>query len=227
MYTRTMSTILFNSRGSIRPGFHKLSNFFGGAEFEYMQDRFNQTEMLDLLSMLEQCDAATFLAWLKRLQPGKKWTPLKEQYWFTSGGEPIRGVLAQMIGTVVRDGPTSRKRKRILLEYFAEQGTPLASIETKDELSDADKQRWMKVCLEHKFADAEYRDLLLATGDAVLHEKPMRGKPNAWSYKLHENPHERGGDWLGKLLMQVRAELQDDLHVAGFHQYVTFHSTAS
>lgn len=220
-------TILFNSKGSDPPGFHKLSNFYGGVEFEYMQDRFNQKEMLDLLSMLEQCDGVTFLAWLKRLQPGKKWTPKKEQYWFTSDGEPIRGVLAQLIGTVVRDGPTARKRKRILLEYFAEQGTPLESIETKDELSDVVKQRWMKVCLDHKFADPEYRDLLLATGAAVLHEKPLRGKPNAWSYKWHENPRERGGDWLGKLLMQVRDELQADMdkfdiarRAAAFHQYV-------
>lgn len=212
-----MCIILFNSKGSSPPGFHRLSNFFGGVEFEYMQDRFNQKEILDLLSMLEQCDAATFLVWLKRLQPKKKWTPKKEAYWFTSDGEPIRGVLAQLIGTVVRATPTAQFRKRILLEYFAEQGTPLESIETKDEMSDEDKQRWMKVCLDHKFADAEYRALLLATGDKVLHEKPMRGKPNAWSYKWHENPRERGGDWLGKLLMQVRAELSA---VATFHQHI-------
>lgn len=213
-----MNTIFFNSRGSDPPGFHKLSNFYGGVEFEYMQDRFNQKEMLDLLSMLEQCDADTFLIWLKRLQPGKKWTTKKEAYWFTSDGEPIRGVLAQLIGTVVRDGPTAHRRKRVLMQYFQEQGTPLQSIETKEELSNADKLRWMKVCLDHKFADPEYRALLLATGDAVLHEKPMRGKPNAWSYKWHEDPEQRGGDWLGNLLMLVREELREDM--AAFHQYV-------
>lgn len=196
----------------------KLSNFYGGAEFEYMQDRFHQREMLDLLSMLEECDGATFLAWLKRLQPEKEWTEGQEKYWFLKkepirgilAKEPIRGKLAQLIGTVVRDGPTARDRKVILLKYFAEQGTPLESIETKDELSDVEKQGWMKVCLRHKFAVPEYRDLLLATGDAILHEKPMRGSPNAWSYKWHKDPKKRGGDWLGKLLMEVRAEIRDN-----------------
>lgn len=176
----------------------KLSNLFGGSEFDYMAARFAQPEVLGLFDELECCDAQTFLEWLKKLQPGKKWTPDKEMYWFCDG-EPIRGILAQMLGTMVRNTPTALKRRKIVAEALG-----LASIEIREELSAEEKKRWMEACLDHKFADPEFKSILLATGDAVLHEKPMRGRPNAWSYKWHEDPEQRGGDWLGQLLMKIR-----------------------
>lgn len=57
----------------------------------------------------------------------------------------------------------------------------------------------MKGLLRQKFADPEMRAALLATGDAVLHETG-RGTKSPWIVS--------GGDMLGKLLMQVRAEIR-------------------
>ena len=209
MIPRNSTEIYFNSKsveyieladGTLGRICH-LSNLFGGVEFDYMAARFTQPEVLGLFDELECCDAQTFLEWLKKLQPGKKWTPDKEMYWFCDG-EPIRGILAQMLGTMVRNTPTALKRRKIVAEALG-----LANIEIKEELSDNTKQRWMEACLDVKFADPKFKSILLATGDAVLHEKPMRGKPNAWSYKWHEDPEKRGGDWLGCLLMRIRNEL--------------------
>jgi len=217
-----MSTVSFNSKSSSPPGFQALSNFHGGVEFEYMQNRFSQKPVLDLLDELEHCDAGTFLEWLKRLQPHKKeWTAKMEAYWFRDG-EPIRGILAQMIGTVVKPGQSSARKKRILLQYFAERNTPLDSIETEAEIDDAHKRERMLSCLRHKFEQSPYRELLLSTGNAVLHEKPTRGSGNNWTFKVDSKTGRGiGGDWLGQLLMKVREELQHDVQVAtAFRQFV-------
>ena len=58
--------------------------------------------------------------------------------------------------------------------------------------------------LKIKFSKKEYAEALLSTGDAILHEKPIRGRPNSWTYKDGQ-----GGDWLGQLLMIVREELKN------------------
>lgn len=184
----------------------KLSNLFGGAEFEYMASRFTQHQVTGLFDMLENCDRETFIRWLKKLQPGKEWNPAKETHWFHKRGphphdwEPIRGILAQLLGTMVRNTQTAKTRRRVVAKELG-----LESIIFEEELTPEDKQAWMKVCLDHKYIPgSEFRDILLATGDAVLHERPMRGKPNAWSYKEGKG----GGDWLGQLLMQLRAEIR-------------------
>ena len=49
-----------------------------------------------------------------------------------------------------------------------------------------------------------YRKILDATSGVEIHERPLRGNPNSWSYKPHADPSKRGGDWLGQLLMTVR-----------------------
>ena len=55
-----------------------------------------------------------------------------------------------------------------------------------------------------------YRNVLLSTGDAILHEKPLRGKGagNNWTHKK-VNGVEYGHDWLGQMLMWIRADLRD------------------
>ena len=49
---------------------------------------------------------------------------------------------------------------------------------------------------KNKYNENKYKELLLSTGDKILHEKPMRGKGDDWTYP--------GGDLLGKLLMEIR-----------------------
>ena len=58
----------------------------------------------------------------------------------------------------------------------------------------------MKECLAEKYQIPEFRELLLKTGNAPLHERPMRGKPNDWTFP--------GNDKLGKMLIEIRDEIK-------------------
>ena len=173
----------------------------GGSEFDYMSARFPQQAMKDLFESLKNCDKKTFLEWLQILQPDKKWTEKKLKYWFTPMGEPIRGILAQLLGTMVRHSHktgkltnTAKRRQAVVRKKLS-----LVSIEVAPELSEDGKRDVMKECLRKKYGTEPYRSLLLSSGSAVLHEKPIRGGGNSWT-----SP---GGDWLGQLLMEIRADI--------------------
>ena len=202
-----MTAIHFNSK-TFKNGFQGLSNLMGGAEFDYMSARFPQQTVKELFTELRNCDRETFLEWLQILQPDKKWTPKKLAYWFTPDGEPIRGILAQLLGSMVRRKadkltPTSRRRQKVVCEKLG-----LDSIEVAPELSDKNKKAFMKECLRKKYSMEPYRSLLLSSGSgsADLHEKPLRGNGNNWTYKK-TNGVIYGKDWLGQLLMEIRAEI--------------------
>ena len=61
--------------------------------------------------------------------------------------------------------------------------------------------------LQHKFRDPVLRELLLSTGDAILHED----NPEDFYWAIADGT---GESWLGKLLMQVREELKSSLSSA-------------
>ena len=204
-----MSEIHFNSKFSNPPGFQKLSNFYGGVEFEYMMQRFNQVEILDLFRHLQTCGNEEFWNWLQILNPKgsakKPVTQRQKDYWFDGGmerGEPIRGIAAQLLGTMVR--PSAKKRRKAVMEKLG-----IRRIDVNQELSDDNKRRWMKSCLLRKYEDPYFRSLLLSTGDATLHEAPLRGKGarNNWTFKAIGG-EVFGKDWLGQLLMEVRDEIR-------------------
>ena len=94
-----------------------------------MRNRFKQSKVRALFDLLENCDECTFLKWLKKLQPSKTWTEKKERYWFLDD-EPIRGILAQMLGTMVRNTDVALKRRRIVAKELG-----LKSIKINDELT--------------------------------------------------------------------------------------------
>lgn len=193
-----MQAVHFNSK-TFKNGFQGLSNLMGGAEFDYMGARFPQQAMKDIFESLKSCDRETFLEWLQILQPGKEWTPAKLKYWFTPDGEPIRGILAQLLGSMVRCKggkltPTSKRRQKVVREKLR-----LTTIIVASELSDDNKKSFMKECLRKKYSMDPYRSLLLDTGSAELHEKPIRGSGNSWTLP--------GCDWLGQLLMEIREEI--------------------
>lgn len=207
-----MSEIHFNSKFSNPPGFKKLSNFYGGVEFEYMNQRFNQVEIVRLFRDLQTCGNEDFWNWLQILNPKgsakKAVTQRQKDYWFDGGmekGEPIRGIAAQLLGTMVRE--SARKRRQAVMERL---GIPRISV--NQELSDDNKRRWMKSCLLRKYEDPYFRSLLLSTGDATLHEAPLRGKGarNNWTFKAIGGDV-FGKDWLGQLLMEVRDEIRDEI----------------
>jgi hypothetical protein len=203
-----MSEIHFNSKFSNPQGYTELSNFYGGVEFEYMVQRFNQAEILNLFRHLRTCGNEEFWRWLQILnRKGTKKKPVtlrQKDYWFRGGveeGKPIRGIAAQMLGTMVR--PSAEKRRKAVMKVLG-----IRRIDLNKELSDENKQRWMKTCLHRKYENPYFRALLLSTGNAILHETPLRGKGarNNWTFKAIGG-EVYGKDWLGQLLMEVREEI--------------------
>lgn len=196
--------IVFNSRSSADNNrWCGLSNFYGGVEFEYIAQRYSG-DVAKLLFDMDQSDAEQFLKYLKQLQPNKKWTERKEAYWFREG-EPICGILAKLVGNAVKDP----KRMKVLQSM-------VDKVVTCPEVSDGQKLQQMAFCLEHKYALEPWRSLLLATGDAIIHEKPLRGNGqyNNWTYHRTTDKQCKsviyGGDWLGKMLMWVRGNIVGD-----------------
>lgn len=188
--------ITFNSKSSNN---FLLSNFYGGCETCYMKDRFNNNEVKLLFDDFETCDHEKFIYYLKELQPKKKWTDAKLNYWFKEiDGEkkPIRGILSKLVGNSVKDTPTTKQRLKIIKKMANIDG----ELDIKPYMSDTQKKELMLNCLRTKFSNKIYRDELLKTDNAILHERPMRGKGDNWTFP--------GGDWLGQLLMKVREEIQ-------------------
>lgn len=82
---------------------------------------------------------------------------------------------------------------------FKAAGLPFEDIESK--IPDGEPlYAAIYECLQVKFAKPFFREILLSTGDKVLHERPLRGKGNEWTYP--------GEDALGKMLVRLRAEIR-------------------
>lgn len=192
----TQKVITFNSKSSNN---FLLSNFYGGCETCYMKERFNNKEVKLLFDDFEICDNEKFIYYLKELQPNKKWTDAKLNYWFkVINGEkkPIRGILSKLVGNSVKDTPTAKQRLKIIKKMANIDD----ELDIKPYINDTKKKELMLNCLRTKFSNKIYKDELLKTGNAILHEKPMRGKGDNWTFP--------GEDWLGQLLMKVRQEIQ-------------------
>ena len=188
--TKKKTDVSFNSKTKNK--YHELSNFYGGVEGCYMKKRFGAKEVHDLIDRFETCSKDEFIDYLKKLQPSKKnWTPLKLKYWLKDD-KPIRGILAQLVGEV-----SDKPRMAVLKEILN-----IDDLQILPEASEDEKRIQMKECLVTKYNQAKYKALLLKTGIKPIHESPLRGGPNLWTYK-----DDKGGDLLGKLLMEVRAEL--------------------
>jgi hypothetical protein len=192
--------IYFNSKSK---DYYELSNFYGGVECEFMKDRFLDKEIKSLFDKFETCNKDEFISYLKELQPEKKdWTQAKINYWFKDG-KPIRGILSKLAGASVKDTPTGRRRLKILKKMANFEG----EVRIKHILTLEEKKELMLKCLKKKFLsdnknkynENKYNKLLLSTGELILHEKPMRGKGDDWTYP--------GGDLLGKLLMNIRKKI--------------------
>jgi len=188
--TKKKTDIYFNSKSKNK--YHELSNFYGGVEGCYMKKRFGAKEVHDLIDQFETCSKDEFIEYLKKLQPSKKnWTPLKLKYWIKDD-KPIRGILAKLVGKV-----SDKRRMGVLKEMLG-----IDDLKILPEASDDEKRIQMKECLMTKYKKPKYKELLLKTGIKPLHESPLRGGANLWTYR-----DDKGGDLLGKLLMEVRSEL--------------------
>ena len=185
--------IKFNSKTGV---YYELSNFYGGVEHCYMEDRFKNKEIKNLIKKFGTVGKDEFLMYLKLLQPDKKdWNIRKLNYWF-KGDLPITGILSKLAGGSVKDNRSSKKRLKILGDIAGVKG----EIELSPNKSNDEKIELMKRCLRKKYKNAYYKKLLLSTGSANLHEIPMRGKGDFWTVG--------GEDTLGKLLMIIREEIK-------------------
>ena len=179
--------IYFNSKSGGE--FKYLSNFYGDVEICYMQKRYKHPKMKALFDDFRTCSTEKFKEYLKLLQSSKKVT----KHWF-DGEEPIRGILAKLVGGIITkpDSPAFKKRAKNLAEYLGI---------TVEEVMQSDKRTTdqdMIDCLMQKYKIPKFRDLLLKTGDKKLHERPTRGQSNDWTYP--------GKDKLGRLLVKIRAQ---------------------
>ena len=162
-----------------------------------MQKRFKHPKMKKLFEDFKTCDNDQFLIYLKLLQPDKKdWTKAKEEYWFDKQ-QPIRGILAKLVGAIVTDKSSKsyQKRAKEISKYL---GINVEDVFSSDKVTTDED---MLECLNEKYSKPEFRNLLLETGDALLHEKPLRGAANDWTFK-----DGKGGDKLGKMLMRIRSQ---------------------
>ena len=192
-HDKTVFDISFNSKSASE--FCQLSNFYGGVEANYMKERFLDPEVKQLIESFETVNSEQFLYYLKELQPQKKnWTTKQEEFWYRHG-IPITGILSKLAGGAVKDTPSMRKRLKILGSLAGIDHIP----KIKQGLNNDEKLVHMMECLKQKYRDPHFKSLLLLTGNRLLHEKPMRGKGNFWTYP--------GEDHLGKCLIQIRKNL--------------------
>lgn len=187
--------INFNSK--LGGKYAELSNFYGDVEICYMQKRFRNPKMIELFNIFKTCDAEEFIRYLKLLQPEKKFTPGQQKYWFR-GAEPIRGILAKLVGAVIVQPEKFRRRINGIAQELGI--TPAEVVENAGETNDDD----MRECLRMKYSIPKYRTLLLETHPSILHEQSPARSPegNRWT--------KPGGDILGVMLMEERDNLLKD-----------------
>lgn len=190
-----VEAIIFNSKSK---NYYLLSNFYGGVEIAYMKSRFQNPEILQLFDEINTCNVEKFIYYLKILQPEKKWSDKQLNYWIKTNSdgtkEPIRGILAKLIGSCVKDTSTGKKRLKIIKNLLQIDG----EIKINKELNLNEKKDFMLQCLKQKYSSEPYKSLLLSTGNKKIHEKPMRGSGDLWTYP--------GNNLLGTLLEKVRDE---------------------
>lgn len=189
--------IAFNCKCARNRRYRELSAEYGGVLFEYEGARFLDPEVIDLFRRMQGYNSTEFVDALRWLQPEKRWTTRKELFWF-DGVQPIRGVLATLLGTMTEKTPTGEQRRQLVTKSFG-----LRHISVHPPLTDDQKRQIMLRALRRKFTVPRYRALLLSTGDAVLHQTPVVSEPDMWTWRKG-----KGGDWMGKLLTQIRNEIR-------------------
>ncbi len=221
-----MEEDIYFSRGR-KTKFQKLSNAFGPVYWLSMQKLFKKKSIVFMFlkngldKYEEGFDAREFVELLTKFKPKMKKIPM--QY----DGEVPSGIIASLTSSILENGNTGK----VIMEHLTETSMSRKEYEyaAKRVASNASKEERNKalyVSMRRKFEIPEYRDLLLSTGDAVLHEATSATSrstefpvddftylaPNAYQKLVVYDGKEawRGGDLTGKYLMQIRDELRDE-----------------
>lgn len=219
-----------NFKASINGPFRKLSNLYGPVEWEFQMEKFKPgSEVHEWLSaglkkeMEGGWSLCEFEAALKGMKHGGK-----ASSYITPDGQIASGLLAQMTSIIAKtkeknpENPLARNRLAHIMGRATIVPTEEAKLWRCENIMPELKggiggEKWdvMLKLLQKKYDIPQYRDLLLATNDRPLHEIHQRGFPGDWVY-FEPNAEQKakgwlaGGDWLGKLLMEVRSEKQAD-----------------
>ena len=202
--------------------FRKLSNLFGPVEWMYQQSKFKAGS--EVYNFLEQGKQRTLQG---SFTPEEFKTILnalgldvKLKSYTDDDGALATGLIAQTTSQIAKapDSDLGRKRLSFILgrsvNVSKDEALAWHAQNVNPELGDDDANALMLRILRVKYAIPQYRGLLLRSGTRVLHEGKGRGAPNKWEWQNKPlTPQEeakgftRGGDVLGKLLMQVREEV--------------------
>jgi len=202
--------------------FRKLSNLFGPVEWMYQQSKFKAGS--EVYNFLEQGKQRTLQG---SFTPEEFKTILnalgldvKLKSYTDDDGALATGLIAQTTSQIAKapDSDLGRKRLSFILgrsvNVSKDEALAWHAQNVNPELGDDDANALMLRILRVKYAIPQYRGLLLRSGTRALHEGKGRGAPNKWEWQNKPlTPQEeakgftRGGDVLGKLLMQVREEV--------------------
>lgn len=211
---------------AFRPGeFRQLSNLFGPVEWKYQQAKFKEgSEVYNFLekgyqkTLANKFTLSEFEATLKAMGHGGE-----VKSYVDSDNKLATGLIAQMTSVIAKNPESELARKRLKYIIGLEK-TSDEKILAKDwhkknvnkVLTDEEANELMLTLLREKYENEEYKNLLLKSGKRILHEGKGRGAPNKWEWQAKPLSSEnvakgftRGGDELGKLLTQVRTEIQE------------------
>ena len=212
--------------------YRKLSNLFGPVEWAFQRQKFREGSPVynwllegERKARLGRAEGGWTRAEFDAARLAMKHDGKLESY-LDADGAIATGLLAQMTSLMVKNPDSTDARHR--LAYIL--GTPgpvnkeamsaWHTVDVNPPLGDDDKYGLMSGLVYDKFTtDDNYKQLLLSTGDRVLHEAKGRGAPGLWEYmELSEAQIAKGfspgGDWLGKILMSVRSVIRDAPAVA-------------
>ena len=188
-----------------------LSNLFGAAEFEYMADRFRNPEIRALFTTpgSELRDPHKFETNFRALYPKGKpgsWMRSQPSADDAAGETAIAmGILAKLCGNAYKPTADGKRRRAYLLKLAKLDESEWEPM--KGELTAYQKASLMLPILRRKFSPpGPFRRTLESTKDALLVERPMRGKPRLWEGNLRDGTVV-GGNLCGRLLMYVRDTL--------------------
>ena len=204
-----------------------MSNLYGPVEFEYMADRFRNAPVAALFTTpgSDLRNPHKFEENFRAIHPKGKpgsWMRVQaddHQLADDAAGETTiaMGILAKLCGNAYKPTREGKKRRAYLMKLAKMDESEWMPM--KGELTAYEKANLMLPLLRRKFTPPGlFRQTLMATKDAQLIERPMRGAPRLWEGSLRDGVVV-GGNLCGRLLMYVRDTLdkpatteEDDRH---------------
>ena len=185
------SPLFFNSKAKEN---WPLSNFYGGVEECYQGAKFKHPKVRKFIKRIRRYDMEKFSELMILLEKNASYWTKKHK----DGDKiPILGIAAKIISNLLKNG------KRPKYAKIVEKLTKHIGVNVDDFFQtnpNFERVETLKYYMTKKYELPNYQKLLLETGEADLHERPMRGKGDEWTRDKNGN----GGDKMGQMLVQIR-----------------------